>query len=106
MTTEVYAQYTSTVADTTIKVDSAVRDRLAILAAERGLTIRDFVEQLATGTPTQAELDDRYARTVAYIKAHLVPDFNEDDHAEGEKMWRHIAAVQQAGIPGNYPFPT
>jgi hypothetical protein len=93
------------VADTTIKVDSAVRDRLAVLAADRGLTLRDFVEQVAAGIPTQTELDERLERTVAYIRAHLVPDFDADDLEAGERIWRHIAAVQQAGTPGNYPLP-
>jgi hypothetical protein len=44
--------------DTTIKVDSAVRDRLAVLAAQRGATIRDLVTELAASRPTQEELAD------------------------------------------------
>jgi hypothetical protein len=90
-------------ADTTIKVDSAVRDRLAILAAERGLTIRDFVAELANGSRTQAERDDRLARSVAYIRTHLIPEYEVDVQAE-EQLLRHIEMVQRSA-PGNYPAP-
>jgi hypothetical protein len=92
-------------ADTTIKVDTAVRDRLAVLASERGMTIRDFVEHLASSTPTEDDMQRRQAEAIAYVKAHFVPDFNDDDLAAGEAMWRHIAAVRQLPEPGNYPFP-
>ena len=78
--------------DTTIKVDSGVRDRLAQLARERGTTIRDLVTELAAATPTRTELDTRSAAAAAYIREHLVPDFDEDDVAAGEKLWSDLAA--------------
>ncbi|MFI7585628.1 hypothetical protein ACIB24_00970 [Spongisporangium articulatum] len=74
-------------ADTTIKVDKAVRDRLAILAAERGTTIRDLVAELAGVTPTEAENQARYEKAVAYVRAHLYPGFNEEDARAGDEMW-------------------
>jgi len=52
-------------ADTTIKVDSAVRDRLALLAMQRGSTIRSLIGELAEATPTREELDARYAAATA-----------------------------------------
>jgi hypothetical protein len=61
------------VSDTTIKVDSAVRDRLAVLAAQRGSTIRDLVAELAEATPTREELAARQAKAAAYIAEHLLP---------------------------------
>lgn len=79
-------------ADTTIKVDPAVRDRLAMLAAQRGTTIRDLVGELAQATPTREELDARHAAATAYIAEHLVPGFGPDDVAAGEQMWRDLAA--------------
>ncbi|MEU1569423.1 hypothetical protein ABZ504_55950 [Streptomyces mirabilis] len=45
--------------ETSIKVSSATRDRLSVLAAEHGTTIRSFVEDLAQGAPTQAEFAER-----------------------------------------------
>ncbi|MEU8470797.1 hypothetical protein AB0F30_23345 [Streptomyces sp. NPDC029006] len=41
--------------ETSIKVSTAARDRLAQLAAEHGTTMRSLVEDLAQGTPTRAE---------------------------------------------------
>jgi transposase len=45
-------------AGTTIKVDSSVRDRLAVLAAQRGMTIRDLAATvgsvIATGVDWRA----------------------------------------------------
>jgi predicted DNA-binding ribbon-helix-helix protein len=67
-----------------------VRDRLAVLAAERDMTMRDLLKQLADATPTQAELQQRQAETVAFIRVHLVPGFNDEDLAAGEEIWESI----------------
>jgi hypothetical protein len=80
------------VADTTITIDSAVRDRLAVLAAQRGSTIRDLVAELAESTPTREELDGRHAAATAYIRQHLVPDFSPADVEAGERLWRDLEA--------------
>ncbi|HET9654890.1 MAG TPA: hypothetical protein VFP72_06025 [Kineosporiaceae bacterium] len=82
-------------ADTTIKVDSAVRDRLAVLAAQRGSTIRDLVTELAQATPTQEELAARQSAAAAYVAEHLLPGFNADDVAAGERMWQELEAAQR-----------
>jgi hypothetical protein len=79
-------------ADTTIKVDSAVRDRLALLAAERGVTIRELVEELARATLTQKDLKERHAAAVAYLREHVCPDLVEDDIRTGERFWRELKA--------------
>jgi predicted transcriptional regulator len=84
-------------ADTTIKVDSAVRDRLAVLAAEHGTTTRDFVAQLAAATPTRAELQQRQDEATAYIKAHLRPDFGPDDIEAGHQIWDALPVNRPAG---------
>lgn len=76
--------------DTTIKVDSAVRDRLALIAAERGSTIRDLVSELATTTPTAEELAARGAAAVRYIREHLSPDLNDADVAAGSEFWADL----------------
>lgn len=52
---------------------AAARDRLAQLAAEHGTTIRSLVEDLAQGTPTQAEYAERpgllgYFKGLRYIR--------------------------------------
>jgi hypothetical protein len=83
-------------ADTTIKVDSAVRDRLAILAAQRGSTIRDLVAEPAEATPTQEELAARQAAAAAYVAEHLAPGFAAADIAAGEQLWQELEADQRA----------
>ena len=52
--------------DTSIKVSRQTRERLAHLAAERGTTLKDLVEELAATTLTTAELAERehHARSV------------------------------------------
>jgi DNA invertase Pin-like site-specific DNA recombinase len=91
----VFRRYTPGVADTTIKVDSAVRDRLAVLAAQRGSTIRDLVAELAEVTPTKEELAARQAAAAAYVTEHLMGGFTVDDVAAGERFWRQLEATQR-----------
>lgn len=80
-------------ADTTIKVDSAVRDRLAVLAAQRGSTIRDVVAELAAATPTQEELAARQAAAAAYVAEHMTRGSNADDGGAGERLWQQLEAT-------------
>jgi hypothetical protein len=79
-------------ADTTIKVDSAVRDRLAVLAAERGVTIRDLVDELAQATPTRKDLEERHAAAMAYLREQMCPDLADGDLRVGERFWRELEA--------------
>src|SRR5690242_17534493 len=84
---EVYRRYTDRMADTTIKVDPAVRDRLMVLARERGMTMRDFVAELAGATPTQEEMQERYEATKAYVEKHFLGrPYTEEDERAGEQL--------------------
>jgi len=76
--------------DTTIKVDSAVRDRLAVLAAQRGAMIRGLVTELAASTPTLEELAARQVAATAYLREQLCPELDDDDLADGERFWREL----------------
>jgi hypothetical protein len=78
--------------DTTIKVRKEVRDRLARLAAERGISMGELIEDLATATYTREEIKARHEQALAVIREHFVPDFNDEDIAKGEQMWRDLAA--------------
>ncbi|MGH3829997.1 MAG: hypothetical protein ACRDRS_06015 [Pseudonocardiaceae bacterium] len=82
----------TTIKVATIKVDSAVRDRLAMLAAQRGVSIRDLVAELAAATPTREELDARRAAATVYLGEQLCPDLNDDDAVAGERFWRELEA--------------
>ncbi|WP_254711841.1 hypothetical protein [Streptomyces sp. TRM64462] len=80
-------------ADTTIKVDTAVRDRLQELARERGITMRELVAQLAGATPTKEELAQRREETKAYIEQHFLDGpYTEEDAKAGEQLWADIVS--------------
>jgi hypothetical protein len=93
----VYRSCTDGMADTTIKVDSGVRDRLAVLAAQQGSTIRDLVAELAQAMPTRDELAARQAAAAAYVAQHLAPGFGAQDMAAGEQLWQQLEATQRPG---------
>jgi hypothetical protein len=84
------------VADTTITVNSAVRDRLAVLAEDRGTTIAELLQEWATETPTQAEVAQRRResadRSLTYLRTHIAPDLTDEDLAAGEQFWEDFFA--------------
>ena len=57
--------------DTSIKVSRQTRERLARLAAERGTTLKDLVEELAAATLTAAELSERERRARSVLEEHF-----------------------------------
>jgi predicted transcriptional regulator len=79
-------------ADTTIRVSTEIAGRLATLARQRGCTVGELVADFAASTTTRDEIETRHAAATAYIRAHLVRDFNDEDIAAGEQMWRDLAA--------------
>ncbi|WP_329118280.1 hypothetical protein [Streptomyces sp. NBC_01465] len=79
-------------ADTTIKVDPAVRDRLMVLAQERGMTMRDLLGELAGATPTREELNARYEATKAYCEKTFGVKLTQEDHDQAEKAWQDLEA--------------
>ncbi|MBA4866389.1 hypothetical protein H1V43_34765 [Streptomyces sp. PSKA54] len=83
-------------ADTTIKISEAIRDRLRTLAEERGLSTRAYVERVVAATPTEAERAERTARAIAYIRANLRPDFTEGDVREAQE-WRDAIVAGRVG---------
>jgi hypothetical protein len=78
--------------DTTIRVSVGARERLNQLAAEHGTTTRALVEELANGRLTRAELEQRHARTVAYVRRHL---------SEGERFWQTLEKEDAQRAQGN-----
>ncbi|GAA3377703.1 ribbon-helix-helix domain-containing protein [Streptomyces sannanensis] len=83
-------------ADTTIKITEEVRDRLRLLAEERGLSTRAFVERLAVSMPTEAERAERTARGVAYVRANLGVDLTDRDVEEAQE-WRAAIVAGRVG---------
>ncbi|MEW2429107.1 hypothetical protein AB0877_13940 [Micromonospora sp. NPDC047644] len=82
--------------DTTIKVDTEVRDRLALLANERGTTMRDLVSQLTQAALIADELRGRAARAEQYVRLKIASDLSPDDLTRGEDVW---AAVEAGNAP-------
>ncbi|MCX2928141.1 hypothetical protein [Streptomyces sp. NEAU-W12] len=72
--------------ETSIKVSTAARDRLAQLAAEHGTTIRSLVEDLAQSTPTQAE----YAERAELARAELASALGSAPSPEAEAKARAL----------------
>jgi hypothetical protein len=78
--------------DESIRVDSAVKERLAVMARERGMTIRDYLRELAgIAPPTPEEVAERAAAARAYLKANICPDLDEDPVAT-EWFWNELKA--------------
>jgi predicted transcriptional regulator len=88
--------YSSFMADTTIKISDEVRDRLRILAEERGISVRVLVERLADQTATEAERAEATARGLAYVRAHLCPDLTDED-VRSAQQWRADIAAGRVG---------
>jgi hypothetical protein len=84
---------------TTIKVDSAVRDRLARLAAEQGRSIGAVVADLAAKTPTKEEAEARVEWARQYFRDNFGMDLTDDDLAEGERVWQRLEAQQATKRP-------
>jgi hypothetical protein len=81
-----------------IKVRADVRDRLAVLAADRGATIGSVVAELAASTPTDREQQELYASNMAYIREHLRPDLTDEDVADAEALWQAVAAGEAGEV--------
>ncbi|MFK0120747.1 hypothetical protein [Streptomyces sp. NPDC090994] len=75
---------------TSIKTSEEVRDRLRVLAEERGTTITDLLEELAGRELTEAEREQRAAAA-----AHeLGIEYTEQVHEAGQNAWAKIRAHQ------------
>lgn len=83
-------------ADITIKISDEVRDRLRMLAEERGISVRALVERLAAQTATEAERAEATARGLAHVRAHLCPDLTDEDVRRAQQ-WRADIAVGRVG---------
>lgn len=91
--------------DTTIKVDSAIRDRLALLARERGTTVRDLVAELAHTRLSEAELRERATRATDYLRGRVVPDLDQEDIDAGDRFWRALESGEAFTEASRHPVP-
>ncbi|MET8412866.1 hypothetical protein ABZV34_33135 [Streptomyces sp. NPDC005195] len=75
---------------TSIKTSEEVRDRLRVLAAERGTTITELLEELASRELTDAERERRAVEAAA----ELGVDYSEQVQHAGQDAWAKIRAHQ------------
>ncbi|GGQ40885.1 hypothetical protein GCM10010215_75560 [Streptomyces virginiae] len=78
--------------ETSIKVSAATRDRLAALATEQGTTIRQLVEELAEGRPTQAEYAERAEQARAELASVLGTVPSEEAEAKARDLLERLGA--------------
>lgn len=72
--------------DTSIKVSKQTRQRLARLAAERGSTLKDVVEELAAATLTSAELAEREVRARAVLAENFGVEVTDAELAASARL--------------------
>ena len=82
--------------DTSIKVSRQTRERLARLAAERGLTLKDVVEELAAATLTAGELAERELRARAVLAEHFGVEVTEADLGASARLREIVARRKTA----------
>ncbi|MER7540062.1 hypothetical protein ABTX77_35580 [Streptomyces sp. NPDC097704] len=75
---------------TSIKTSEAVRDRLRLLAEERGTTITDLIEDLASKELTAAEREQRAAEAARELGVEVT----EEVQQAGQDAWARIRAHQ------------
>lgn len=77
--------------DSSIKVSKKTRERLQLLAGQRGTTMRDLVEQLATNTLTQEELRARGEKARRYLREQMGIEVTEEAMAASARLRAMIA---------------
>jgi predicted transcriptional regulator len=86
-------------ADTTIKISEELRDRLRVIADERGQTTRAVVEEFISSTRTKAEREAAVAHNIAVIREHFGIEVTEDTMAASRARLAELTAQarRQAG---------
>jgi hypothetical protein len=82
--------------DTSIKVSRQTRERLARLAAERGSTLKDVVEELAAATLTAAELAEREARARTVLAENFGVEVTDAELAASARLREMIVRRDSA----------
>ncbi|MCX4615613.1 MULTISPECIES: hypothetical protein [Streptomyces] len=78
---------------TSIKTSEEVRNRLRILADERGTTITELLEELARRELTEAEREQRAVEAAR----ELGIEYTEQVQQDGQDAWAKIRAHQGGG---------
>ncbi|MEV8554229.1 hypothetical protein AB0L04_30995 [Streptomyces glaucescens] len=79
---------------TSIKTSEKVRDRLRVLAEERGTTITELLEELASRELTEAEREQRAVEAAR----ELGLQYTEQVQQAGRDAWAKIRAHQGGAV--------
>jgi capsular polysaccharide biosynthesis protein len=83
-----------TMADnTTIQVSRQARDHLAQVARERGVTLGQLVEQLASEQPTAAQLAERVAADRQVVRDVIGVDISDEEFEKAPDVLGNIYKI-------------
>ncbi|MGA5874001.1 hypothetical protein [Streptomyces cinereoruber] len=83
--------------DAMIRVPAEVRDRLAVIAESRGVSIRSLVQEFAESTLTEEERRERAERTREYLAEQFgVEVSDEESAAMGARLREAFGGRQDA----------
>ena len=77
--------------DTSIKISKAARERLVLLAAQRGTTMRELVERMTMETPTHEELAARADEASRYLRERMGITVTEEALTASARLREAIA---------------
>ncbi|MGC9500423.1 hypothetical protein [Streptomyces sp. WG7] len=78
---------------TTIQVSRKARDHLAQVAKERGMTLGQLVEQLASEQPTAEQIAERVAATRTVLRERLGCTLSDEEFDSGPNVLANIYAM-------------
>ncbi|MFH9572126.1 hypothetical protein [Streptomyces sp. NPDC017230] len=79
--------------NTTIQVSRQARDHLAQVAKERGMTLGQLVEQLASEQPTAQQIAERVAATRTVLRERLGCTLSDEEFESGPNVLANIYAM-------------
>ncbi|MEY9992429.1 capsular polysaccharide biosynthesis protein [Streptomyces sp. V4I8] len=78
---------------TTIQVSRQARDQLAQVAKERGMTLGQFVEQLASEQPTAAQIAERVAADRQVVRDVIGLDISDEEFEKAPDVLGNINRI-------------
>ncbi|MFE2557942.1 hypothetical protein ACFXGT_18355 [Streptomyces sp. NPDC059352] len=80
-------------ATTTIQVSRETRDHLATLAAERGLTLGQLVQQLAEKEPTREQIAERLKSDRDVARQNMGVDMSDEEFDQAPDILGNIYRI-------------
>ncbi|RSS51275.1 hypothetical protein [Streptomyces sp. WAC01280] len=80
-------------ATTTIQVSKETRDHLATLAAERGLTLGQLVQQLAEKEPTREQIAERLKADRDVARRNMGVDMSDEEFDQAPDILGNIYKI-------------